>query len=336
MRIRNYTIFTSLASAFLFAFSITAMAQAPGAHRQQIGGSGGSNSIQGKVMLPDGKPAARIRVVITSPDIPGETTYTDQDGEFRFGSLLKGNFTLTAYADGFPATTEYTQIERGGPSGQQKQVIIYIRGEGQPKGAPTNPMLVDVPKDALKKFQKASEIADKDPKATLAALDEAIALHPKFALAYYEKGKIYQSQNDFDNALAAFVKAIEIKPDYLEAKIQFGVVSNSVKEYERAAQVFLDVIKQKNDIPQVYFQLGVSFINLKQYDNAEKAFKQTVTLKGGENIAIAHRYLGGLYMQKNLNGEAIAELQKYLDLAPKAPDADKIKATIEDLKKKKG
>ena len=51
-------------------------------------------------------------------------------------------------------------------------------------------------------------------------------------------------------------------------------------------------------------------------------------------MPLTHKYLGGIYMQKKQNKEAIVELQKYLDLLPKAPDADKIKATISDLKKK--
>jgi regulator of sirC expression with transglutaminase-like and TPR domain len=38
-------------------------------------------------------------------------------------------------------------------------------------------------------------------------------------------------------------------------------------------------------------------------------------------------------MQKKQNAEAAAELEKYVKLVPKAPDADKLKSTIADLKK---
>jgi tetratricopeptide (TPR) repeat protein len=281
--------------------------------------------------MPDGKPAVRVRVMISGGDIPGETTYTDEDGSFKFGGLLRGNFTVTVRADGYPTATEYVTIESRGPSGQTAQVVIYVKGEN----VLNNPMLADVPKEPLKKFQKAAEIAGKDTKGAIALIDEAIALYPNFALAYYEKGLLYQKENDSNKALAAFVKAIEIKPDFTSAKIQFGVAHNSLKNYEVAAQVFLDVIKQKTEDPMVYSYLGIAFIGLKQNDNAEKAFKQAITMKGGENLAVAHRYLGGIYMQKNQNTEAIAELQKYLELQPKATDADRIKAIIEDLKKKK-
>jgi regulator of sirC expression with transglutaminase-like and TPR domain len=75
-------------------------------------------------------------------------------------------------------------------------------------------------------------------------------------------------------------------------------------------------------------------LGMNRLDIAEKAFKYALSLKGGENLAAAHKYLGGIYMQKNQNAEAAAELQKYIDLMPKAADAEKIKATIGELKKK--
>jgi regulator of sirC expression with transglutaminase-like and TPR domain len=53
---------------------------------------------------------------------------------------------------------------------------------------------------------------------------------------------------------------------------------------------------------------------------------------GGENIALAHRTLGGLYMSEHRNKEAADELEKYLLLDPKAPDADKIKESVKQLR----
>jgi tetratricopeptide (TPR) repeat protein len=176
-------------------------------------------------------------------------------------------------------------------------------------------------------------VKNKDLKAALGQLDEALALYPEFALAHYEKGLLLFEQNEVDKALEAFVKAIQIKPDYLEAKLNFGIALLAKKDYEKAEMVFRDVLKQKSDSPAAHMNLGRALYALKKIDEAESELKQAISLKGGENLALAHRYLGGIYMQKKRNAEAAAELQKYLDLSPKAPDADKIKATIADLKK---
>jgi regulator of sirC expression with transglutaminase-like and TPR domain len=49
---------------------------------------------------------------------------------------------------------------------------------------------------------------------------------------------------------------------------------------------------------------------------------------------LAHRYLAGAYMNTHKNKEAADELEKYLKLEPKNPDAEKIKKTISDLRSK--
>ena len=55
----------------------------------------------------------------------------------------------------------------------------------------------------------------------------------------------------------------------------------------------------------------------------------TLTVTGRDN-----KYLGGLYMSAKRNKEAADHLEKYLQLDPKARDADQIRNTIKDLRSK--
>lgn len=86
-------------------------------------------------------------------------------------------------------------------------------------------------------------------------------------------------------------------------------------------------------VPEAHMYNGISLLMLKNADAAEAQLKKAIAAKDGESVAFAHRCLGGIYFQKKRNAEAAAEFQKYLDLAPKAPDAARIKTTIDDLKK---
>jgi Tfp pilus assembly protein PilF len=330
-------------SFFLFAIGVLLFAAA-GINAQGFGDRNaasngpdeGRYAIDGKVVMPDGTPAKYLRVTYTSTRGDNNTTQTDSEGMFRFDNIPSGNYTVTARTEGFQPATETVVISREGSMGQSNRTVLYIRAEGQKKGAfPPSPLLKDVPKEAVAKFEKALEKAAKnDAKAALPLLDEAIALHARFALAYYEKGVIYQKQNDLDNALTSFTKALEIKPDYLEAKMNYGLTLLAMKNNELAAAVFQDVMKQKADMPSAYSNFGIAMLRMGKTDIAEKAFKYTMTLKGGDSLPAAHLYLGGIYLQRKQNAEAIVELQKYLDLMPNASDAPKIKATIEELKKK--
>ena len=47
----------------------------------------------------------------------------------------------------------------------------------------------------------------------LSDLDKVIELSPRMAIAYYNKGNLYLSANDYTSALSAYNRAIELKPD---------------------------------------------------------------------------------------------------------------------------
>jgi tetratricopeptide (TPR) repeat protein len=335
MKRNFYTLLVLVGALVITGISATgAKAQGYG-DRNRASSGGGTYTITGKVLLPDGRPAPGVKVSANS-EFTNTSATTDNDGVFSFGGIPAGNYNISAKTEGFAQENEMFTISRDSSSGQTFQLNLYLRNPGQKKGDiySANPMFKDVSKAAIEKFQKAAEkIAKDDAKGAIPLLDEAIALYPQFAVAYYEKGAAHLKLNETDKAMAAFVKAIEIKPDYVEAKYSLGYTHFTMKNYEFASAIFVDVIQQKKDMPEAFMNLGISLVYLKKVDQAEYALKQAIGLKGGEKLALAHRYLGGIYIQKKKNAEAIAELQKYLDLVPKAPDADKLKQTINELKK---
>lgn len=332
----NYTWFFVFGVILSFWALPNANAQGYG-DRNRAGGDGSYN-IQGRITLPNGNPAVGIKVSMSGADFTNGSTVTDNDGNFTFGNVPAGNYNISVKGtEQYESDSEQMTIERFAQPGQTFNLSFFLRPFGVKKNSlnPTNnPMLADVPKDALKKNKSAMDSIQKnDFKAALKSLDEAIAVYPEFAYAYNEKGMIFLKQNELDNALEAFSKAVQLKPDYFDAKLNFGFTLLNKKDYEKTEIVMRDVLTQRAESPMAQMYLGIALVGLKKMDDAEKAFKSAITLKGGENLAQAHRYLGGIYMQKKKNAEAAAELEKYLQLVPKAADADKIKTMIADLKK---
>jgi tetratricopeptide (TPR) repeat protein len=298
--------------------------------------SGGTHIVSGKVRLPDGAAAVGARVTLNNTDIGANTQSTDEDGSFTFSGLPEGNYTINVRANGYQQENETFTIERFSAAGQGMQFAFMLQAPGQPKSDPrvSNPLLKGVSKDAISKYEKGmAKMSKEDAKGAVADFDAAIAADPKFAAAYYEKGGALLKANDLDNATAAFVKAIELKPDYTEAKYGYGLTLFQKKNYEVAAAVFNDVLHQRKDMAEAYLNLGISLFYLKNIDAAENALKTAVSTKGGEKLAMAHLYLGQIYSQKKRNAEAVTELEKYLEMVPKAPNADRIKQAIEQLKK---
>jgi tetratricopeptide (TPR) repeat protein len=297
----------------------------------------GTYRITGKVYLPDGSPAKDVAVNVSGTEYNGTSTRTDLDGVYTISGLSSGNYSVSVREKGYQAENEFLTIPEGVISGQSFPIIFYLRAPGEPKrsGAAANPLLKDVPKDAIGKYEKGMEKASKnDSKGAIADFDAAIAAYPNFAAAYYQKGSVLLKTNDADKATEAFVKAITIKPDYTDAKYGYALAQFEKKNYEVAAAAFNDVLQQRKDMAEAHLNLGISLFYLKNSDAAESELKSAISSKGGEKLALGHLYLGQIYMQKKKNTEAVTELEKYLELLPKAPNADRIKTAIADLKKK--
>lgn len=334
MRSKLRLMFISICIVGL-ATSLT-FAQGIGDRNRAADGGGGTYMIQGRVYLPDGRPAANVKVDISNPDTPSTSFYTNMDGVFQTGSVRAGNFTISATAPGLPTEREFVTIDRDSPAGRTFNVTLFLRAEGQKKGDfySNNPLFKDVPAAALEKFKKGVEKLQKDDaNGAVVLFDEAIAAYPNFAPAYVQKGSALLKGNKLDEALAAFVQAVTIKPDYIEAKYSVGYTQYLKKNYEVAAAVFDDVLKQQSDMPEASMYLGISLFNLKNIDAAEAGLKKAVSAKGGDKLALAHLYLGQIYIQKKRNADAVVELEKYLELLPKAPNAERIRSAIAGLKK---
>lgn len=316
-------VFVFSACALMAAISVAG--QSVGAGR--AGNNSGSYTVTGKVLLPDGKPAVGARVDV-SCDFTTASARTDPDGTYRITGIPAGNCSIVARVSGFDPVTEYRQITRDTPYGQAVYIPIFIRPN---PNVATDP---SIPKQAVEKFNSAMEKNEKgNADAAIQLFEEAIAAYPAFAAAWYQKGMVLLKKNDVDKAIEAFVRAIELKPDSFEAKYAFGLAHLQKKNYEVAEAVFRDVLKQNNGLAEAHLNLGISLFHLKNSDAAEAELKAAVATKGGEKLALGHLYLGQIYMQKKRNTDAIAELQKYVDLLPKAPNAERIKSVIADLKK---
>ena len=319
--------FKALLAAF-FVFICVGLAGAQGIGDRNRPQGLSNLRISGKVVLPDGTPGKDIAVNIVGTETPASSVRTNAEGEFEFSGLGNGNYTVSVRVDGYRPESEVVNME-GASAGQPFTANFYLK-----VATSANPLMKGVPKDAISKYEKGLDKATKDDwKGSIADFDGAIAAYTNFAAAYYQKGASQLKLNDWDGALESFVKAIQIKSDYVEAKYGYGYAEFQKKNYEVASAAFNDVLQQRKDMPEAHMNLGISLFYLKNVDMAETELKAALTAPGGDKLALAHLYLGQIYSQKKQNADAVKELEKYLELLPKAPNADRIRHAIDQLKK---
>jgi Tfp pilus assembly protein PilF len=319
-----------LAASLLFAFERATLAQGDGigAHRGEIAGTGGTRSIQGHIISPLGHlPDTRVRVTLDSSGAGGRSTVAGEDGVFIFNNLEPGPYDLVIDA-GKEYEIQRESVYIGGAT-QTATVPIYLRLKPE-----ANPALAGVPKGALDLFIKAQDAARKgDNEKAAALLTEAIAQHPQFGLAHNELGLIYMHTNQLDKALAEYSAAAKALPDDASVELNYGAALAQKRDFAGAEKQLRRALKKLDKSATGHMYLGMALIGQKNIDEAERELQQAAKL-GGDQMSAAHKYLGGIYWAKHDYKRAADELETYLKLSPKAPDAEQVRGTIKELRSK--
>ncbi len=335
MKVNTLRMHLLLAAALIVSSAVAAIAQAPGSSRNGGLPSGEGNvMLQGRIYFPSGQTASgrtiRVSLESTSAFGSGNTAVPDQDGVFRFQGLVPGNYTVVVDAGSeFEKAREPVGIYAG-TSGKIVQVSIQL----QPKVDSSNPLFAGVPSNALNFYQKGTAAARKgDAKAAAESFSAAVTAYPNFPIALNELGKQYMILKQWDKASDTYEALLKLKPNDAASHLDLGIVAFNKKNFEVADSHLRKALELNSAGPSAHYYLGLTLISLKRYPEAQTEFEATVA-NGGENLALAHKYLGGLYMSAQKNQQAADELEKYLKLDPKAPDAERIKGTIKDLRSK--
>jgi Tfp pilus assembly protein PilF len=332
--------------AAVFAFSISARAQAVGSSRGLSSGDG-SHSIQGRVYFPAGQSSGKaLKVILESNNsVGGSSTVIGQDGTFRFNNLQPGTYAVVI--DGgkeYETAREPVNIEQTGAA-----PVIQVNVQLRAKADASNPALAGVPREALDFYQKGFAAAQKgNPKSAAEFLGKAVEAYPQFSLALGDLGVQYLKLLQWDKAAETFEALLKLKPDDALAHQNLGIalynqgiafinqqkLDEAQKKLDGAEAQLREAIKLNSPTAHyAHYYLGLTLLKFKAYDEAQKEFELAIS-HGGENLAQAHRYLGGLYQRAHRNKEAADELEKYLKLDPKVADAETIRGLIKDLRSK--
>lgn len=350
MQAHNRSSLLSVITTLFILFSSLTAAQAQRT-RETNSGMIGNDQIDGKVFFPAGeRPSARPVIKLQSLSSPEIKALTDQDGSFRFTHLRPDLYTVVVEAgDEYQRATETVAVGFSGPVPAQGdpggyaipfvyQVQIYLKprlANMTSEAASSNAAFANVPAPARELFQQALEnVRAANHAKAIEQLKSVTAQSPKFVLAYNELAVEYLRTGRAAQGIDTFKEALRINPDDPTLQLNYGIALLNLKDYA-AAETELRVATQNRNANSsaVHYYLGVSLMNQQKFDVARSEL-ETAIKNGGDRIALAHKYLGGLYWGNKQYREAADELEKYLKLEPKAADAEKIRATIKELRQK--
>ena len=317
-----------------FTLLLLLLAAAPNVRAQ------GNNSLEGKVMLPNGaQPTNSVKVTLVFNGRRVHETFTDLSGRFAFSGLGSGTYHLTAEGDGttFETTTVSADVGIFGSSQTYTQNIQLRLKAGAATPMPPGTVSAveidpDVPERARVKYmQGLKQAAENRPEQAVKLFEESLREHAKFYAATLALGEQYAMLQRHDEALAAYRRATEIKPDHAEAYVGVGASLVGLKRFEEAIKLLRGVVELDKNLSGAYLPLGYAEMMTGDYAAAEGHLLRARELG---RPALAHVYLANVYEQTGKPAKAVEHLEAYLKESPQTTNAGAVRGAIEKLRKK--
>jgi type IV pilus biogenesis/stability protein PilW len=160
--------------------------------------------------------------------------------------------------------------------------------------------------------------------AALRELKRAEALAPDDHYLQYDLGLAYLGKAKHDLAIKHFKKAIAIKPDFGAAVNSLGNAYAAKGDWDQAIvhynQVLENLLYASPHIP--LSNLGWAYYNKADYQTAESYFLRS--LAAAPTFVLGLRGLAKTYVAMKRYPEAIAKLEKAIELAPESADSARL------------
>ena len=291
----------------------------------------GKARLYGAVVDEKGNPVPRA-VVSIEYEKGGLKAKTDCDknGEWSFVGLGRGNFRVTASAEGFldSITVVYVQqLEKNPP------VKIILREDKEKKArVKDEASLLELEKGnqlfAERKFEEALEIFQKFAE-----------LNPNVYQIYFNIGDVFREKGEYDKAneqyAIAQAKAKEKADVVMQAKAlaSFGEVCLRQEKFKEAQEFFTQSIALNPKDEILAYNVAEIFFGRNQIDEAIKNYQLAIQIK--PEWSEPYLKMGYAYLNKGDMAKAVESLNEFLKHDPESPQAPVIKSLIESLTKTK-
>jgi tetratricopeptide (TPR) repeat protein len=314
---------------------------------------GTAGSVKGRVLDPQGQPAAAAQVTLeNAKDSTKEPIIlnTNLTGDFAIDVVPPGTWLVTVVQGKFYAQRKDPIVIANGEKVDAGDIKMHVgTGDEMRRAADAQKAAIARHNDRAAKEQLAVKAADAARDA--GNYDDAIAKYTDVAgllsncgLCYIRIGDIYLDQkNDPAEAEKAYLKAIDLNAANSSADAstraapyaKLATIYNKQQKFDDASKMSAkanEVMEAGGGTgdPTAAYNQGVSLWNANKMTEAQAQFEKAVKLD--PKMAEAYYYLAMTLVNQNKLPEAKPNFQTYLKLAPDGPNAATAKAILESIK----
>lgn len=273
-----------------------------------------------------------------------DSEYADVQGHFAFNTLPAGEYYVIINDDAFYPVSERVNVNPDVNPYTMVQITVRPKEDEQNKSdtpraraSGSNPYLVNpadynkrFPKKAIKSYEQALNAERKSkPEQAIAHYLDVLKIAPDYYPAHNNLGSLYLSKSDFKAAEEQFQEAIRLDQNEAQAYFNLGNVLMLTRRFPESENAVSLGLQRRPDSAFGNFLQGSLQARARQFVDAEASLRRALRLD--TTLWQAHLQLVNLYLEQGRRGEAIGELQTFLQSFPTVPATPKAKELLQRL-----
>ncbi len=215
----------------------------------------------------------------------------------------------------------------------RNDATIVLKRVGLHEGSTVSATSLNAPEPARKAYGKGvNAMTEEKWAAAQKNFEKAVEIDPDYAQAWSALGEVLRDQSKATEARTAMEKAVQADPKYIKPYIQLAQLDLQEKRTEDAAAIAGKAVAMNpQEFPELYFFNAVANYNLKHFDVAEVSARRATDLDKDHEVPRAEVLLATVLIAKGDRAGALEHFRKYLEIVPKAQDAEQIRRVIAQL-----
>ncbi len=215
----------------------------------------------------------------------------------------------------------------------RNDATVVLKRIGLHEGSTVSATAINAPEPARKAYGKgAIAMTEEKWAAAQKNFEKAVEIDPDYAQAWSDLGEVLLKQSKPMEARDAWEKAVQADPKYIKPYIQLTMLDLQEKRPEDAVTIGGKAVAMSpQEFPELYFYYAAANYNLKHLDLAETNARRATELDNAHEVPRAELLLASVLVAKGDRPGALQHFRKYLEIVPKAPDADQVKRAIAQL-----
>lgn len=149
----------------------------------------------------------------------------------------------------------------------------------------------------------------------LAEFSEAIKLDPKYAEAWFNRGKVYRAKGDLDHAVADYDEAIRLEPSALRLNNR-GLAYSDKGDFDRAIADYTEALRLDAKYDPAFYNRGLAYSDKGDFTRAIADYTEAIRLDSKYAPAYSNR--GDAYRAKGELDNALSDHNEAIRLEANA------------------